>query len=205
MENQIVLIRGAQGAGKTTLAHAIAAEIRNTKRGWFPSQQIFAGTIYEIHDFARGRLIDLGIPLDPNVKIGKLLQLLGTEFGRETLGENIWVDVLRNKIEKEAEMKKGMFSKIVFIISDCRFPNEFDGFPEALRINLEASEQVRKDRIGPAWRANTSHPSEIALNGYAEKGLFDMTFRTDVMGNTAKHIATLVVAELDKNSWIEKR
>lgn len=44
----------------------------------------------------------------------RLLQVFGTEVGRELLGEDIWVDIAKKKIAPAGR----------FIITDVRFPNE---------------------------------------------------------------------------------
>jgi hypothetical protein len=94
---------------------------------------------------------------------------------------------------------------IVFIVADCRFQNEFDAFPEALRVRLTASEDVRRTRTN-SWRENTSHPSEIDLDGYEAEGKFDLVFDTSTAErNTPEHCAEMILAQLQKQSWIEKR
>src|SRR5574343_914769 len=131
----VILISGPQGSGKTTLQNALSSAIysRLKKR----VQKVnFADVLYEIHNYALNRLAFYGYKRDI-VKDGPLLQLLGTEWARKHLGENVWVDIAKNKINNVQD-------DAVTIIGDCRFPNEFDGFPSALRIRLHCDESVRK-------------------------------------------------------------
>ena len=51
----------------------------------------------------------------------EFLQKLGTEFGREQLGENIWVDMLISSLDKEKS----------YIIPDVRFDNEAEAIRKA--------------------------------------------------------------------------
>lgn len=70
----------------------------------------FAAPMYDIHDFAVKRLGLVG-------KQRRLLMLIGTEFGRNTLGENFWIE----QFEKDLKNYPGSV-----YVSDCRFPNEAD-------------------------------------------------------------------------------
>jgi hypothetical protein len=93
---------------------------------------------------------------------------------------------------------------VLVIIDDCRFPNEFEAFPEALRVRLNADEKVRKLRT-EAWRENTLHPSEVSLDIYDIEGKFDLYLQTDIKESSPEHCATLITAQLLKKAWIEKR
>lgn len=86
--------------------------------------------------------------------IRRLLQRLGTEAGRETLWDSIWVDAALTGHSEDAKI----------VVTDCRFPNEA---------------QAIKDRGGQVWRIIRSgvgpannHESETAL----DKWLFDRYF-----------------------------
>lgn len=94
--------------------------------------------------------------------------------------------------------------KFLVIIDDCRFTNEFDAFPQALRVRLNAAEDVRKGRA-ESWRENTVHPSEVGLDLYDIEGKFDLYLQTDLAESSPKHCATLITAQLLKRTWIEKR
>lgn len=81
----------------------------------------------------------------------RLLQVFGTEVGREMFGENFWVDQVFRQIEAEDRDSN-------FIITDVRYPNEAD--------------LVRK-KGGQIWRVNRSvikpingHSSEFAMDTY---------------------------------------
>lgn len=189
---QIILISGAQGSGKTSTQNEIIRRLSGKR-----SCQVinFADVIYEMHD----RTLDVlhkFIPRRELVKDGPLLQLLGTEWGRKTIDENIWVRIAQEKY------RQIQLEDCVVIVGDCRFENEFDAFPEALRIRLECPEKVRKERCS-MWRENTKHPSEISLDEYARQGKFDLYIDTSKV--TCENATTLIMAQIDKNSWLEKR
>lgn len=61
---------------------------------------------------------------DDGPEIRRLLQVFGTEVGRELLRDSIWVDVVLDQISDADEWPEARF-----VITDVRFPNEL----EALR------------------------------------------------------------------------
>lgn len=168
---QIVLLSGKQGAGKTTIADGLKATFvrRNVAFHSLP----FAGPIYEMHDFCRKTLKDCGVEVPHKIKDGNLLQLLGTEWGRKTVGENIWVEALIGRVAR-LRMENPIVPLIV-VIPDCRFKNEFAAFPDALKIRLECPSMVRRERA-EMWRKDETHQSEVDLDSYVDK--FDLTFNT---------------------------
>ncbi len=198
MDIRPILISGKQGSGKTTLATALGEEFFRLN-GFAAKQFIFAQAIYDIQNFARGYMRDLGF--ERPEKDGKLLQLLGTEWGRATIGQDVWVNTCKAQIKQWTDSARTGFVMIP-IISDCRFRNEFDNFENALRIRLTCSESIRKERCD-TWRDATTHQSEIDLDIYASEGKFDMVFNTgSVSVDTCKN---LIMKQILSNNWIEKR
>lgn len=81
-------------------------------------------------------------------EIRRLLQRLGTEAGRETLWDSIWVDAALTGHPEDAKL----------VVTDCRFPNEAQAVVE------RGGKMVRISRkgVGPA----NSHASEISLDDW---------------------------------------
>lgn len=76
----------------------------------------------------------------------RLLQVFGTEVGRELFGENVWVEKLIGSLEG--------LDKVV--VSDVRFPNEVRALKERGAVLIKiVSERTAADE--------DSHPSEIDL------------------------------------------
>ena len=197
---KIVMIAGKQGSGKTTTANELAKNLVNFNH--FVNHVKFADVIYEMHDSCLRILKGLGV--ETKKKEGKLLQLLGTDFGRNELGDDIWIRCLKAKIEKiKASYPPSQQDKLVIIIDDLRFENEFDAFPEALRVILNCPETIRMQRCS-SWRTDINHPSETGLDQYASDAYkFDKTYKSNMMSTL--EISHLIAAQLDKNNWIEKR
>jgi hypothetical protein len=83
-----------------------------------------------------------------NTGVRELLQRLGTEAGRNILGDSIWVDTCLAKIKPGGR----------YVITDCRFPNEAD----AVRNLGGQVVRVTRPGCGPV----NGHPSETALDDY---------------------------------------
>lgn len=183
--DSIILLSGKQGSGKSTIMHELGKKAQSSKMK--VHTPIFADTIYMIHNYAIGLLEKRGIKRDL-VKDGKLLQLLGTEWGRDSIDSDIWVKCLLGQVV-EIKERSGEDDENLFIVSDCRFKNEFkiQGVP-AFKVRLEASKEVRKARCSQ-WRENDTHPSEVDLDGYARDGLFDCYVDTEGdLQNSVNHI-----------------
>jgi hypothetical protein len=81
-------------------------------------------------------------------EIRELLQRLGTEAGRQVLGENIWVDSALNNLDPNKD----------YVITDVRFPNEAD----AVWHREGSLWRVTRAGVGPA----NNHASETSLDDY---------------------------------------
>lgn len=208
MKLDIVPISGKQGSGKTTLAHAVKTAIeRRGNSKWAFAELIFAGPIYDMHNACRKILTDAGVDPVHKGKDGNLLQLLGTEWGRK-LDKDLWVKIVKGRVENHARAAESFGAeRLTILIPDLRFKNEFEAFPEALRVRLECSEKVRRERIldtpGSMWRENTNHPSEIDLDVYASMGMFDVHENTEFISSAT--IADIIITELLHETWGEKR
>ena len=95
-----------------------------------------------------------------------LMQLLGTECGREILHPNIWVNSVFSDYKRKPKERpiNGMVTSNIgaaypnWIITDVRFPNEADAIKQRDGIII----RVNSERCNN----NDNHPSEIALDKY---------------------------------------
>jgi hypothetical protein len=81
-------------------------------------------------------------------EIRGLLQRLGTEAGRQTLWDSIWIDAAFHGLDPAGN----------YVVTDCRFPNE----AEAVRQRGGKIVRVTRSGVGPA----NGHPSETSLDDY---------------------------------------
>jgi len=184
METKIIMLSGKQGSGKDTIADTIAEFVQCNKSIYVVKLK-FASTIYEMHDACLKILESRNIFRPEVKKDGPLLQLLGTEWGRLTIDKNIWVECLQGEINNEIKKMGNTQCKTLYIfITDCRFPNEFDGVTDAYRVRLECDREIRKSRAD-GWRESDTHLSETALDEYSAAGKFDLTLDTYALGKAS--------------------
>lgn len=191
---KIVAISGKQGSGKSTLADGLCR--RAEQLGYTVYRTRFAKVLYEMHDAIKQVCTRYDIPTKD--KEGELLQLLGTEWGRNVKGQDVWVNALRAGVENAVEIKKALTygtGRVLVVIDDMRFKNEFhlfdqpfkfeDGVETACyRLRLEASRSTRKARCH-GWRETDQHPSETDLDQYVrldfDTQMFDNVFDSNVV------------------------
>lgn len=119
---QVLGLTGYKQSGKNTAANLIHSNF-STETFASIRQLAFADAIKI--EVAK----ELGISyedverLKSKIAMRKLLQFWGTEYGRDTLGENVWVDKVRNKIFT-AVQKIPAGKLFLFIITDVRYKNE---------------------------------------------------------------------------------
>jgi hypothetical protein len=90
-------------------------------------------------------------------EIRRLLQRLGTEAGRQTLWDSIWVDAAF----------AGAPEGLTIVVTDCRFPNE----AQAIKDKGGEVWRIEREGVGPA----NSHASETGLDDWK----FDVVIGND--------------------------
>ena len=191
---RIILLSGKQGAGKSTIAKHLVEDLLAT--GMLPKILKFADPLYELHNACLPILKRLGIVPISTVKEGSLLQVLGTEYGREKISQDVWVKAARRIADEFLNSKEFIKQKVV-IIDDCRFQNEFAGFSDAFKVRLVAPRDARKLRCS-GWRNDEKHISETDLDEFEKNNKFDLTIST--VQRTPQDVAK-VVAHWAKEFW----
>lgn len=174
--SKVILISGPAGSGKSTTASKLVElyEQRGTRA--FISK--FAAPLYAMHDAALAVAKTYSIPVLPKER--ELLQLLGTDWGRATKGENVWVNAALSSLEKADGQTT---TPTIVIFDDVRFENEVSGFIERLgekvfTVRLSCSQESLSARSVVGGTSMRNHPSEHGLDDYAEKGLFNLYLDT---------------------------
>lgn len=105
-----------------------------------------------------------------NPAVRKLLQLVGTELGRELIGyEDVWVDLLLSQVDNHEHV----------VVDDCRFPNEAEALRDAgfslIRVTRPENDRIAlvKARYPTTFKDILSHPSETSLDGFDADNTFD--------------------------------
>lgn len=103
-----------------------------------------------IGNFRYKDLVDtygLDVAKENTPEIRRLLQVFGTEVGRDMFGINFWVDLALNSIKEDNA-----------VISDVRFKNEAD----AIKSIGGQVWRINRNGVGPV----TNHSSELDLDNY---------------------------------------
>ncbi len=189
-QNEIVLLSGKQGAGKSTLKTALLENPMLEEMFEFRHEIRFADPIYQVHNFARDYIRECGV--DAPDKDGEMLQILGAYF-RKKYGPDFFVNIVKGRIK--AALQTHDTGNNLFIIEDCRYPNELYGISNlACSFRLVAPEGVRKPRT-ESWRDNTNHESEIALDS-TPLSHFTAVFDTEV--TCRENVLEAAVATIQK-------
>ena len=191
MNYAIILIAGKQGSGKSSLSEALDNHL--VTKDFVTFRMKFADPLYKMHDAVRTILRSYNIDQLPGID-GPLLQLLGTEWGRKTRGEDIWVKAAKAKVLDWSAKVNITGKKSVFIFDDCRFPNELFAWEDSFKIRLSAPEEVRRERA-EKWRENTKHPSEIALDQVPAPA-FNLSINTGMSIKSLTHTTASAAVEM---------
>lgn len=96
-------------------------------------------------------------------QVRKLLQLVGTELGRELIGyEDVWVDLLVHDVRGRDNI----------VIDDCRFPNEAQALKDSgfliVRMNRPEEDRIAlmKEKYPTTYENILHHPSETSLDDF---------------------------------------
>lgn len=138
--NKIILLAGPKGVGKSTLAHHLSIEYRS--QGFETLQLSFASTLkqmtkvffdafdIELNNENKEKNFVFQMPQGQVIfSPRKVMQTLGTEWGRECIDKNLWSLIIQNKIKNLFESNPNS----IVIIDDCRYENEvldLEGFSD---------------------------------------------------------------------------
>ena len=163
----IIAFTGQPGAGKTTAAQIIQAELK--KRAVIISfadpvyqilQTIYTG--YEVH-FELVKIDKMELKSALPDKYGNtprdLLRLIG-DFGRSKIHADIWVDIAMKEIDKYRD-------RAVVVIDDLRFPN-------VLYALMDRGAKIRE--IVRPGLGTSDHFSDNALSGHQHQQILNTNF-----------------------------
>lgn len=176
----LIGLTGAAGAGKDTVASHLFQKHGCLKLG-------FADPLYHMVSAMTGlpveQLADRKVKEADIAWVGtsprRLLQTLGTEWGRGTLGDDIWINGLFRRIEKyQAALGRWQAG---FVVTDVRFANEAKAIRERGGHIVEI---VRPTPLAGVPDEARQHSSEAGI----PDELIDVTIvnDTDVAGLLAR-------------------
>ncbi len=105
----------------------------------------------------------------------RLLQVIGTDAGRDQVDSEIWV----NRFKEDMKIIR-LTAKILerpvpkFVMDDCRFPNEHEILKELgfVGIYIDVPDEIRKIRLigrdGTAQEGTLNHKSETLIDSFKD-------------------------------------
>lgn len=147
---KLIGFTGKMGSGKSTAIELI--QLGQNKK---VVTLKLAAALYDMQEFVYRRVAPVYKRPDNFVKDRKLLQWLGTEWGRDSISQSLWVDLWKESV------KAHMGQDIVVICDDVRFDNEAEALINMNGTLLELSRGVPAPEGGPGYAA---HPSEAGVS-----------------------------------------
>lgn len=231
MKAEIVMISGKQGSGKSTITRELLSRVL-MRKNWDALELRFASIIYSIHDEIHKLMKFYGVDVPEKdgellqwlgtdygrkkygenvwvnalratiADIDKARKMFKEDNSNRLAGSKCFTAGLSFRYIQSDGAAELMNDNLLIVISDCRFINEFNAFPEALRVRLRCNENVRQSRAD-SWRNNSSHASETNLDDVDAAGEFDLYLDTEF--TPVAGCVDLILAKLDKGGWVERR
>lgn len=111
----LIGFNGGMGVGKSTAIQALKA---------FTGKEVhlvkFAQPLYDMQEFIYNRISSVHTRPASFTKDRKLLQWLGTDWGRDTISQNLWVSIWKAEVEAIQTKSPGA----IIVCDDVRFDNE---------------------------------------------------------------------------------
>lgn len=211
---------GPAGSGKDFLANEVAQRVPMMRLSFADplkrAVSMITGISVEVMDeLKNGRiapnryLLPDAIALLPDeeiqAKARALPQKVGTEIGRDTWYQNVWVDRLMTnaKYVESGKAKQGYKDPADgepwegVYVTDCRFPNEFDALQKAGFLMVDIQCPLEFMRLKPGTPQG-NHPSERALDDYRAKGRFDLRIYNDRATDVGQIVETILHHATDR-------
>lgn len=152
MKTRIIAFTGPMFAGKSL---AITGLDRATSRKCINVK--FAGTLYSMQE----KLYEMIKRPVPKPKDRKLLQWLGTEWGRE-IDPNLWVNLWKREVEETLRV----VPECIVTADDCRFDNEAEIVKSlgGVIIRVNAPLAHREARAAALGMQLVAHASEAGIS-----------------------------------------
>ena len=156
----VIGLAGFAGSGKTTVAEQIVSELNHNEampaglRLSFAQRlkRVLAALVGEEEmSFDKPEEKTARLYGDSDWDVRKFLVTFATEFCRDQIGANLWVDIIANRIHRLTE-------PTVVVIDDLRFPNEF-GIVQALGMAV----LLRRANIGRTIKHSSEEPDKLAI------------------------------------------
>lgn len=148
----IIAMTGGMGVGKSTAIEAVnytyPDRVKLIK---------FAAPLYEMQEMIYRRIYAAYKRPDSFVKDRKLLQFLGSDWARESINPDVWVDLWK------VEAAKALTTGSIVVCDDCRYDNEAETIKSMGGLIIKITSNDAYKRINTrAGIANHSSESGIS-------------------------------------------
>lgn len=176
---RIIGLTGKMGVGKTTIVE-IMRQVLNDEVNVVK----FAQPLYDIQEFIYERISSVHERPKGFVKDRKLLQFLGTDWARQNINTNLWVDLWKIEVLNiERDFDQENLDDYVIVVDDVRFDNEAQAIKSMGGLIIKVESDKIEERIEVE---NTSHSSEDGVS----EGLVDAYIRNNSTIEDLKQIVT---------------
>lgn len=152
----IIGFTASMGAGKST-----AVDLLKKKAGHVELVK-FAQPLYDMQEFVYDRISSVHKRSENFIKDRKLLQWLGTDWGRDTISETLWVDLWKAKVRNTQE-KHAYAPNLTIVCDDVRFDNEASTVQAIGGVVVHITCNRNKERIDTT-SGLCNHKSEAGVN-----------------------------------------
>ncbi len=152
---RLIAFTGGMGVGKST-AISVLKDNPILAEGYPVSLVKFAAPIYDIQEYVYNRISAVYSRPKDFIKDRKLLQWIGTEFGRG-ISEKLWVDIWAN--ESLALLRDNH----IVLCDDVRFDNEADAVHALGGVVVKISRQDNQKHAG-GGTGIVAHSSEAGID-----------------------------------------
>lgn len=116
----------------------------------------------------------------------RIVQTLGTEWGR-SLDQDVWLNIVKSSIQKNPNRN--------YVISDVRFPNEFNWIKESGGVIWYIQRDVEKV---------IAHASESSLDGFKfDHTIFNTSTISALYDMVQEQLTHLVLTSEPQHEWFE--
>jgi dephospho-CoA kinase len=152
---RLIGFTGVMGCGKST-----AIELLNKRAGYQGVHNVkFAQPLYDIQEFMYERISSVYERPSDFVKDRKLLQWIGTEWGRDSIKQSLWGDLW----QREVEYVRENFPGNIITCDDVRFDNEAKRFKDLGGVIIKIISDRASARITTA-NGISGHKSERGVD-----------------------------------------
>lgn len=154
---RVVAFTGPMGSGKSTAIKYLQSYLFGI--GKSPTLVKFAQPLYDMQELIYQRIESVYERPSTFVKDRKLLQWLGTDWGRDTISRTLWVDLWKVDALSLIYTDPGY----VVLCDDCRFDNEAEMVRRLGGVVIQLQTTRNLDRITTA-NGIKAHSSEAGIN-----------------------------------------